>query len=458
MNAPSAVCYDAGAMPRHADSEATAKKERLERPEVDLPTYRVTVTRGPDRGKTLDLGPTTATAVHVGKSDAADLALTDPEVSRRHLALDLAAGGVTVTDLGSTNGTTIQGVIVQAALARGGEIVTIGSSDLRIDLVASPRAARFPPVASFGRVLGASVIMRRLYPLLQKVAASSVPVLIEGETGTGKELLAESLHEMGPNQAQPFVVFDGRAVDPKNLDRVLFGEVLDRKTSKRRPGVFEEAGSGTLVLDEIAELPLLVQAKLLRVLENREVMPVGGDRWLSVSPRVIALSARDLEKAVEHSSFREDLYYRLVVARVSLPPLRHREGDVPLLAEHFWRTTGGAGPLPDDLLAAYDGYAWPGNVRELSHVVERRALFGGETEGMLLPDEDSAPPADHVFRQVLELDLRLPQARERVVAAFERCYLERIVAKHGGNITRAAAASGLARRYFNVLRSRHRTG
>jgi two-component system, NtrC family, response regulator HydG len=442
---------------RDHDSEATAKKERLERPQVDLPTYRVSVTRGADHGKFLEIGPSTASALYVGKSSAADLVLTDPEVSRRHLTLDLATDGITITDLDSTNGTTIRGLTIKQVVARGAEVVTLGATDLSIELIAPARAVRFPPVASFGRVLGGSVSMRRLYPLLAKLAASSVPVLIEGETGTGKELLAESLHEMGPNQARPFVVFDGRAVEPKQVDRVLFGEVVDARSGKRRPGVFEEASGGTLVLDEVAELPLLLQAKLLRVLETGEIMPVGGDRWLPISTRVIALTARDLEKAVEHDKFREDLYYRLVVARVSLPPLRHREGDVALLAEDFWRRAKGSGPLPTDLLSAHEDYAWPGNVRELAHVIERRVLYGSAVDVPAASPEGTTPPLDHVFRQVLELDLPLSQARERVVFAFERCYVERAIAKHGGNITRAAAASGLARRYFNVLRSRLRT-
>jgi DNA-binding NtrC family response regulator len=186
-------------------------------------------------------------------------------------------------------------------------------------------------------------------------------------------------------------------------------------------------------------------------------MPVGGDRWIPVQARVIAVTARDLERAVEAEAFREDLFYRLVVGRVALPPLRGRDGDVPVLAEHFWRrATGRATPMPTDLLASYAGYAWPGNVRELAHVVERRALLGVEA-----PEPEAAPPepgTEQAFRRVLELDLPLTQARERIVAEFERAYLERVIAKHGGNITRAAAASGIARRYFHQLKARHKAG
>jgi DNA-binding NtrC family response regulator len=299
--------------------------------------------------------------------------------------------------------------------------------------------------------------MRRLYPLLQRLAASDVPVLVEGETGTGKELLAEALHEMGPRSARPFVVFDWQAIDPKDADRVLFGEESHGKGgAKRKPGVFEEASGGTLVIDEVAELPLTVQAKLLRALESKEVMPVSGDRWIPVSPRVIALTARDLERAVELEKFREDLFYRLVVGRITLPPLRARTGDEHLLAEHFWRTSGGDGPPPADLLSAYPGYSWPGNVRELVNVVQRRAL--GVVAAADASTETPPVVSEQAFQRVLDMDLTLVRAREEVVAAFERCYLQRAIAKHGGNITRAAATSGIARRYFNVLRTRHRTG
>jgi DNA-binding NtrC family response regulator len=262
---------------------------------------------------------------------------------------------------------------------------------------------------------------------------------------------------MGPKSARPYVVFDWQSNDPKNADRVLFGEETQGKGgAKRKPGVFEEASGGTLVIDEVAELPLTVQAKFLRALESKEVMPVSGDRWIPVSARVIALTARDLERAVELEQFREDLFYRLVVGRIMLPPLRARTGDEHLLAEHFWRASGGDGPLPADILSAYPGYSWPGNVRELANVVQRRAL------GMLAASDASTETlpvvSEQAFQRVLEMDLTLVRAREEVVAAFERCYLQRAIAKHGGNITRASAASGVARRYFNVLRTRHRTG
>jgi transcriptional regulator with PAS, ATPase and Fis domain len=299
---------------------------------VAIPTFRVSVVDGPDRGKSVLVGPQSATRVFVGTSAACELALTDREVSRRHLALELEGASLRVTDLGSTNGTTIEGVSIASARLRGGERIVVGATSLRADLVEQGTAVRFPPVESFGQVLGKSVAMRRLYPVFQKLAASDVPVLVEGETGTGKELLAEAIHDMGPRKGKPFVVFDWQAVDPKRVESVLFGE-QDR--SKRRPGVFEEAAGGTVLIDEIAEMPLVLQAKLLRVLERSEVMPVGASAWIPVQARVIAVTARDLERAVEHESFREDLFYRLVVGRVSLPPLRHREGNVPLLAEHF---------------------------------------------------------------------------------------------------------------------------
>jgi DNA-binding NtrC family response regulator len=442
--------------PRTDDPDATERQARLERPAVAFPAFRITVSDGPDRGKSIDVVPGAASTAFVGKSDACDLVLSDREVSRRHLALDLEEAGLRVRDLDSTNGTMFAGLSIRDALLRGGEQLRIGSTDLSIELAAAATTVRFPPVDSFGRVLGGSVAMRRLYPLLQRLSATDVPLLIEGETGTGKELVAEALHEVGPRSARPFVVFDWQAIDPKNADRLLFGEESREKGKpKRSAGVFEEASGGTLVIDEIAELPLTVQAKLLRVLESKEVMPVSGDRWIPVSARVVALTSRDLERAVELRKFREDLFYRLVVGRITLPPLRARTGDETLLADHFWRASGAEGSPPADLFSAYSGYAWPGNVRELANVVQRRAL------GVVAMDASSATPplvSEQAFQRVLDMDLTLPRAREEVVAAFERCYLQRAIVKHGGNITRAAAASGIARRYFNVLRTRHRSG
>jgi len=418
---------------------------------------RVIAIDGPDRGKELVVSATSPAPLLVGTGPACDLVLIDPQVSRRHLSLSATALGVQVVDLGSTNGTQVGSIRIADAVLTGGEVIRLGASSLRVDLAEGVATASLWPTESFGRLLGASVAMRRLYPLCAKLAASSIPLIVEGATGTGKELLAESLHEMGPRKNHPFVVFDCAAIDSRNVEVALFGEEQRRGGSNGEPrkGVFEEAGSGTLLIDEITELPLVVQAKLLRVLERGEICRVGGDGWVPAPARVIATSRRNVDHEVELGRFREDLFFRLGTARIELPPLRQRQDDLSLLADHFWRQLAEGRPPPPNLTAAFEGYAWPGNVRELFNVVARKVALG---------DVDAEPRATPVaaaldsksFERVLDLDLSFSEARARVVSEFERFFVERVLAKHDGNVSRAAAASGIARRYFQILRTRSR--
>jgi transcriptional regulator with GAF, ATPase, and Fis domain len=311
--------------------------------------------------------------------------------------------------------------------------------------------------------------MRRIYPLCERVAASRIPVIIEGETGTGKEALAESLHEAGPRASGPFMVFDCTAVPPNLVESELFGHERGAFTGavSMRKGVFEQAHGGTLFIDEIGDLDVSLQPKLLRAIERSEVRRVGGDRWIPVDVRILSATRRDLDKEVQAGRFRDDLFFRLAVARIELPPLRARRGDVSVLAHHFWRELGGdEGAVPYELLLQYEAYSWPGNVRELYNAVARRLALG-EVE----PGRGAAPPpsssssssgvepvptarSGDFIEEVLAEKLSLPSARQRVVDELERRYVERIVALHGGNISRAAAASGLAHRYFQKLRAR----
>jgi transcriptional regulator with GAF, ATPase, and Fis domain len=318
---------------------------------------------------------------------------------------------------------------------------------------------------SFGRLIGASPAMRRLYPLCERLAACDVPVVVEGETGTGKELLAEALHEQGRRAAGPFVVFDCTAVPGTLLESTLFGHERGSFTSAvaARKGVFELAHGGTLLVDEIGELDVALQPKLLRALERGEVQRVGGDRWTKVDVRVLAATRRNLDAEVQAGRFREDLYYRLVVGRVELPPLRERRGDVALLLRHFWRKLDVADqPLPQDIVARFESYSWPGNVRELRNAVARRLALGdfapgpqpGAADGHVDVSRGARPAPEDLVAAVLTKDLPLPRARQEIVDAFERRYVERILAKYSGNVTRAAQASGIARRYFYAVKNR----
>lgn len=291
---------------------------------------------------------------------------------------------------------------------------------------------------------------------------------VEGETGTGKEVLGEALHDQGARAAGPFVVFDCTAVPPSLMESELFGHERGAFTGAvaSRRGVFEKASGGTLFIDEIGDLDLTLQPKLLRAIERSAVRRVGGDAWIDVNVRVIAATRRDLDAEVQVGRFRDDLFYRLAVTRIELPPLRRRSGDITLLARHFWKVLGGseADAPPYDLLQRYEAYAWPGNVRELHNAVARQLALGELAQGLAAGggpigpvDALAAPaqaPAGDFIEEVIALGLPLARGRERVVDEYERRYVERVLARHGGNVRRAAAASGIARRYFQLLRAR----
>ena len=433
--------------------------------EPSLPGFRVSVVGGPDRGVDLLFDESRPARVLVGTSPACELRLSDRTVSRRHVSLELTRAALRVTDLESTNGTFANGMRLVQAYLEGGEDLRIGDTTLRVARLEGAGPALSQEMR-FGKMLGASEEMRRLYPLCAKLAASDIPVVIEGETGTGKEVLAESLHDASPRAQGAFVVFDCTAVPPNLVESALFGHERGSFTGavSARNGVFEDAHGGTLLIDEIGELDVNLQPKLLRAIERSEVQRVGSNTWTRVDVRVLAATRRDLDREVVAGRFRDDLFFRLAVGRVELPPLRARRGDVPLLARHFWRALGGDDrPIPPRLLDRFGDYAWPGNIRELHNAVMRALALGDvslASAGLTRPADDPQPAtttgSDAIIDEVLALDLPLPRAREKVVEAFERRYLERVLARYGGNVVRAAAASGIARRYFQILRARYK--
>jgi transcriptional regulator with GAF, ATPase, and Fis domain len=432
-------------------------------------SFRLHVFEGLDTGRELRIDGGEASRLLVGKGPTADLKLMDPAVSRRHLALEIEHGRLRITDLGSTNGTRIDECEVVDAYARGGEVVRIGSTSLRVERLARIGERDTKNTASrFARIIGASPAMRRMYPLCERLMASNVPVIIEGETGTGKEALAEAIHESGPRAKFPFVVFDCTTVAASLVESELFGHERGAFTgaSVSRPGMFELAEGGTLLLDEIGDLSLALQAKLLRAVERSEVRRVGASKPIQCNVRLLVATRRDLEREVQQGRFRDDLFHRLAVARVELPPLRKRREDIPLLAQHFWDTLGGGsdGP-PRELVNAWSEMEWPGNVRELRNAVARRIALG-ELDRPASAGQGSTPPAsvehaslrgegdDAEIAEVLAMNLPFPKARRRVLESFIRRYVARALDAHGGNVAQAAATSGIARRYFQLLRDR----
>ncbi|MDB4963585.1 MAG: Response regulator of zinc sigma-54-dependent two-component system [Myxococcales bacterium] len=418
--------------------------------------FVLAVTDGPDAGRTFRLDDSMPPRILIGQSAACDVRLADPQVSRRHAAIELDGERLRVTDLGSTNGTFVDDVAIIEALVDDGFRLRVGSTIIRGSCDAEPPAVELPTATSFGRMIGASREMRRLYRLCERLAASDVPVVIEGETGTGKEVLAEALHEEGARRQGPYVVFDCTAVPANLLESELFGHERGAFTGAVSPrkGVFEQAHQGTLLIDEIGDLDLSLQPKLLRALERGEIRRVGGDRPIRVDVRIVAATRRDLDREVQEGRFRDDLFHRLAVARIELPPLRARRGDVTLLAQHFWASLGGdPRALTSDLVSRWEATPWPGNVRQLRNTVARRIALG---DLATVDAERSVVASSDVIDDVLQKSLPLVQARQLVVDAFEQRYLERILAEHGGSVTNAAAAAGIARRHFQRMRARVR--
>jgi two-component system nitrogen regulation response regulator GlnG len=436
--------------------------------------FRLRVVSGPDQGKehVLEDGTT-----QVGT----DLVLSDATVSRHHLELRVRRDGIEVRDLDTTNGTKHGG-------ARVGQVVLVGPARLRLG---KHTELDVEPVDSdvelgewagerFGDVIGATPPMRRLFALLAKAASTEATILLSGETGTGKEALAEAVHQMSRRAKGPFIVVDCGSIPHELIASELFGHAKGSFTGAGadKQGLIEAANRGTLFLDEIGELALDLQPQLLRVLDRRQVRRVGETQAVDVDIRVIAATHRDLRAMVRAGQFREDLYYRLAVVATHVPPLRDRKADIPALvawfAERMGRGTFAQSPSLLDLLERHD---WPGNVRELRNVVERALSLGDAAVGDL-GDGGSSPagtgdpgvspaasadprrpsasgpgahggPGASAASDVLELPFK--EAKAALVESFERDYLTALLARHRGNISRAAAEAGIDRNYIHRL-------
>jgi two-component system, NtrC family, response regulator GlrR len=397
--------------------------------------FRLEVVAGPDAGKSAICG---ATAAVIGRSQS-DLVLTDVKCSALHAEIRLDEQGYRLRDLGSTNGTFVWGMRIVEAYLAPGTILGIGDSAIRFEPL--PEAIDLPihKHARFGGLVGKSAVMRRLFEQIDRVAATDMTVLITGETGSGKELVAEAIHEHSPRASGPFVVLDCAATPPRLFEDRLFGHeagaFTDAKETTR--GVFEAAHGGTLFLDEIGELALEVQAKLLRAVETHTVRRIGSHQPIECDVRIVAATNRDLSAEVNRQTFRSDLYFRLITAHLRVPPLRERKDDVELLVRHFL-TELGRGELPEGFLEQARLHEWPGNVRELRNAVERATVMGS------MPDVMS-PPADPA--RLLDVDLAVPfkVAKGRLVDEFDRRYVTALLEAHDWNIASAARAAGLDR-------------
>jgi two-component system response regulator GlrR len=413
---------------------------------------RLTLLEGPEPGR---IWESSGDRCAVGSHALNDFVVEDPTVSRFHCELEVGTDGVQVRDLGSRNGTVVDGVTVLGALLRAGSLLHLGRAILRFDYAGSESNRLLASAQTrFGNLHGTSLPMRTSFALLERAAASAVTVLLEGETGTGKSNAAQSIHETSARANQPFVVVDCGAMPANLLESELFGHERGAFTGamQRRVGAFEEASGGTIFLDEIGELPQELQPKLLRVLEKREIRRVGSNGFLPVDVRIIAATNRDLRTEVNSGRFRSDLFYRLAVLRIVLPPLRQRPEDVPPLALAILNAIDPGGSAPDlrdpEFLTSLASSAWPGNVRELRNHLERCvvlqcALPLGEGDMLPVPSE--------------EIDPSLPyaDARKRAIDAFERKYAAALLERHHGKAAVAAAAAGMDRVYLYRLLRRH---
>ena len=412
-------------------------------PRVDAPVAgaRVVVVEGADAGASCDV----VGSIVIGTSQHCDLRLGDRTVSRRHVRVATSALGVQLRDEDSRNGTYVGSLRVREVELPLGTEFRIGSTRLRVEATES-RAAVPARRNAFGRFLGESRALDRLYHGLTRAAASDATVLLEGESGTGKELLAEGIHEEGSRASAPFVVVDCGSLPETLIESELFGHERGAFTgaSAARPGAFERANGGTVFLDEIGELPLAMQTRLLRVLDRRQVKRIGANAPIEVDVRVVAATNRNLEKEVEESRFRLDLFHRLAVVLLRVPPLRERGDDVVLLARHFVETLGGT--LGDEELARLRARRWPGNVRQLRNAIERFVLLGE-----LGPAGVSAATGD--LDSIARSGMPYRKARALVLERFQASYVTDMLDRHGGNVSHAAKAAGVARRHFQRLKS-----
>ena len=405
--------------------------------------------------------------LRIGKAPDNDLVLPDASVSRYHCEIEAGAQGMVVRDLGSTNHTRIGRSKIQTATLEPGATLTVG--DVELQLASETERLQVLPSASprFGQAVGPSLAMRQVFGLLERIAPSDATVLLEGETGTGKDVLGRSIHELSQRRAEPFVVVDCGAVSYNLIESEFFGHERGAFTGavQARPGAFENVGKGTLFLDEIGELPLDVQPKLLRVLEAAEFRRVGGNKVQRCEARIIAATRRDLKAEVARGKFREDLYFRLAVVPVTVPALRQRREDIPALVECFLKQARERDPklaritLTQGTLDGLMAHDWPGNVRELRNVLDRALYIAAATEEPQLRLLDMPVVAtagtSSVANWQFDENQSYREVRSQFEHEFEQRYIRWLLDKHAGNVSAAARAAKMDRKHLHDLARRH---
>lgn len=415
-------------------------------------------------------------SITIGTGSPCDLVIDDSTVSNRHCEITRHANGFLIRDLDSTNGTTVNRIRIKEAWLNEGAVIAVGRAEIVFRSSEEHLSGFAGNDVSFGKLVGHSRPMRELFKALARIAPTNATVVIEGETGTGKEVVARAIHDHSSRKGGPFVVFDCSAIPKDLMESELFGHEKGSFTgaATTREGIFELAHGGTLFLDEIGELPIDLQPKLLRAIETRDIRRVGSNRHSRIDVRLVTATNRDLQTEVEAGRFRSDLFYRLSVVKIVLPPLRERSSDTAVLARHFLANSA-FNRNPDgqirvrelsvetfEILKEHD---WPGNVRELLNVIERACSFA---DGAIIE-------ADDLPRYVLSATGHLPKpkgertepvaftrpnldyksAKEDWVARFEREYVKELLERNANNISASAREAGLDRKYLRKLVLKH---
>lgn len=434
--------------PPRADPRETMTQPSERRPTAPLPvTIRILAAFASPSSFVLDR------TCRIGAGEDNDVVIDDPKVSRAHVELERVEEGVLLRDMGSTNGTFYLGQRITSAILAVGARFQIGPVTVALDVDGDDLLAGLAYERDEYRGLsGNSAAMHRLFALLSRIEGSVAPVLIEGESGVGKEMVARALHEGSAVAEGPLVSLNCGALPRDLVASELFGHRRGAFTgaSEARKGAFENADAGTLFLDEIGELPLGLQPTLLRVLESGELQRLGDDAPSKVTVRIIAATNRDLEQAVREGTFREDLFFRLAVLRVTVPPLRERPEDIELLARHFAKASG-LDDLPTPVIDQLRVRAWSGNVRELRNAVEAYRVLGS------LPKATRSRPATLALSLRESIDGRAEYAaqKEAFLDRFTATYLELLMETAHGNQSVAAKIAGLDRGYLGRLLVKH---
>jgi transcriptional regulator with GAF, ATPase, and Fis domain len=439
---------------------------------------KVVIVSGPEAGKEYEL---TKARIGGGRSIINEIPLSDKAVSGTHFEIVGEDDGYRLVDLDSTNGTFVGDLRIKEVFLKPGAQFRIGHTELRFQPLKDVVEIALSQQDRFDNVLGSSVKMREIFATLEKVAPSDLTVMLTGETGTGKELVARGLHTGSPRRNKPFVVLDCGAIPKDLIESTLFGHEKGAFTGAvaQHRGCFEQAQGGTILLDEIGELDIGLQPKLLRVLENRELKRVGGDKIIKIDVRVIAATNRNLRQMVNKSTFREDLYYRLSVILVENPPLRQRKEDIPQLVHHFLadvaKKRGMSLNIAVDAMSSLMSHEWPGNVRELRNAIERAAslcdtptigradmVFGKENlsvpmtvGGIREPSVTGGSATGGINPALIAPGVTFKEAKAQVLEEFERIYLGELLQRNSGNITRSAHEAGLTRYHLRELLKRH---